>query len=229
MSKIINILVEGPAEKGLVTKVIEPHLKTFGHTVNYRVITTSWGHKTTRRTQGGVSNWNLLLKDVKQWALECQYDTQNVWLTTMFDFYGLSQAHNFNYAEVMSGLIDPTDRLNKATEHLAKLVNSPNFIPYFQMHEYESLLFSDISILKSYFPKAITKIKKLKTETSHLGPEEINERIELAPSKRILNIIPEYNDYKADESSDMIKALGLPFVRTRCPHFDSWLSRLESL
>ncbi len=129
MSKIINILVEGPAEKGLVTKVIEPHLKTFGHTVNYRVITTSWGHKTTRRTQGGVSNWNLLLKDVKQWALECQYDTQNVWLTTMFDFYGLSQAHNFNYAEVMSGLIDPTDRLNKATEHLAKLVNSPNFIP----------------------------------------------------------------------------------------------------
>jgi hypothetical protein len=56
-----------------------------------------------------------------------------------------------------------------------------------------------------------------------------NEGYETAPSKRIINEIPEYQDNKVLIGPAVANAIGLPVLREQCAHFDEWMSRIESL
>jgi hypothetical protein len=59
------------------------------------------------------------------------------------------------------------------------------------------------------------------------SPEEINDSKETAPSKRIENHCPSYD--KVIDGILIIKEIGLHKIREQCPHFNSWLTRLEKL
>jgi hypothetical protein len=56
-------------------------------------------------------------------------------------------------------------------------------------------------------------------------PEEINERPELAPSKRIANLFPAYR--KALHGPITAQRIGLKQIRSECPHFNDWMTKLE--
>jgi hypothetical protein len=60
-------------------------------------------------------------------------------------------------------------------------------------------------------------------------PEEINEGATTAPSKRIIRHLPVYERSKVRVGAAAAAAIGLPALREKCPHFNDWLSRLESL
>jgi hypothetical protein len=59
--------------------------------------------------------------------------------------------------------------------------------------------------------------------------EHIDDGPLTAPSKRIIELIPAYRGSKTSAGPDIAEYTGLPVIRSKCPHFDAWLTRLESL
>ena len=58
-------------------------------------------------------------------------------------------------------------------------------------------------------------------------PEHINNNPHTAPSKRILQIHPQYN--KVLDGYNIANNIGLQAIRQECKHFDSWVRQLEAL
>ena len=59
------------------------------------------------------------------------------------------------------------------------------------------------------------------------SPEEINNSPLTAPSKRILEIFPEYE--KPFHGCLTVMEIGLDTIRSQCSHFNQWLTKLEHL
>ncbi len=56
-------------------------------------------------------------------------------------------------------------------------------------------------------------------------PEEIDDRPQFAPSKRIERLFPGYR--KTLHGPMAAKRIGLDPIRAECPHFSGWLAKLE--
>ena len=70
-----------------------------------------------------------------------------------------------------------------------------------------------------------TEFQKIRDEFE--TPEEINDSPETAPSKRVEDLVPGYE--KPLLGTLAVLEIGLPQIRVECPHFSSWLERLEVL
>ena len=71
--------------------------------------------------------------------------------------------------------------------------DSRKVLPYVQRHEFEGLLFSDVSAFTT-LPDAPTNLKASLSEirSQFRTPEDINHNQNTAPSKRILKLMPRY-------------------------------------
>ena len=58
------------------------------------------------------------------------------------------------------------------------------------------------------------------------GPELVNEGIDTAPSKRIINAYPRYT--KTVDGPLVIADAGLDSIRSSCPHMYEWLREVET-
>ena len=57
-------------------------------------------------------------------------------------------------------------------------------------------------------------------------PEDIDDGIETAPSKRLLDAI----NYKKGSSVVFpLKEIGVEAMREKCPHFNSWIEKIENI
>jgi len=87
-------------------------------------------------------------------------------------------------------------------------------------------LFSSLTEL----PRVLTDARKQKEfEVIRAGvatPEEINERPEFAPSKRIADLFPAYK--KTLHGTTTAARIGLDQIRKECPHFNDWMNKLEA-
>jgi hypothetical protein len=92
------------------------------------------------------------------------------------------------------------------------------------LHEFEALLFTDHEVTAATIP-APEKAAELLSISGGLAPEDINENRETAPSKRLKNVFPGFR--KTLHGPTATKRIGLTAIRARCPHFDSWITRLE--
>ena len=63
----------------------------------------------------------------------------------------------------------------------------------------------------------------------HVTPELINDGQHSAPSKRIIAQLPDYVHAKSVVGPQVAERIGLAVIRSKCPHFSAWLSRLEQL
>ena len=106
-------------------------------------------------------------------------------------------------------------------------MNKPNFIPYIQLHEFESLILADPAKLDWEYLEHDQPIGNLVKMVGSQNPELINDGRETAPSKRILKEIPEYD--KVTSGVSVAAHIGLGALRASCKHFDEWVSRLEKL
>lgn len=114
-------------------------------------------------------------------------------------------------------------------EAVARDINHPKFIPYVQLHEFESFLLVNPDKLITIYPDSNSGIKRLKKEIGNQKPEEINESPQSAPSKRIIKYLPEYNGQKAQVGPLVASDIGLTALRLHCPHFNEWISKLEKI
>ena len=140
-------------------------------------------------------------------------------MTSMFDLYAFpkdiagkewSKSHTVEDVESMVG----------------DAIGFKNFIPFLMKHELETLLFSDVGYFASY-PKVMGDLESILAK--HNGdPESINTTH--SPSHRIDEAFQSHGGIfsKMTIGSPIYLQIGLYKMRCKCPHFDGWVSKLES-
>lgn len=216
--KRLIIVVEGDTEKEFIDKVLSPYLYAKGLlSVNCFKI---------KHTKGGLTKYQHLKTDL----INCIYES-NVLVSTLIDFYALPK--DFPKYEEAKTIVNKADRLTfleKAiTEDLEteKGQDFPNLLPYIQLHEFEALVFSSIDAIKSLYSNEDAKFNELeKIMEAHPNPEDINDKPETAPSKRLKNsqLIRGYN--KVNDGIMIIEEAGIDTVLSKCPRFNNWVETL---
>ncbi len=100
------------------------------------------------------------------------------------------------------------------------------FIPFVVMHEFEGLLFSDCAAFSRGIgrPDLAAGLQEIRDQFA--TPEEIDDSLVTAPSKRVEALVPGYE--KPLLGVLAILKIGLARIRAECPHFDEWVTRLEA-
>ncbi|HEX3681332.1 MAG TPA: DUF4276 family protein [Bryobacteraceae bacterium] len=215
----IYVVVEGQSEESFITNVLAESLAPRGISLTARLIGKG-------RHKGGRPIYARLKPDV---ISQLKQD-RNAYCSTMLDFYGLGQ--DFPGKPLPSNLssLEKGERIEKAVKEdiSRQLLDAElRFIPYVQLHEYEGLLFSD----PGGFARAIKKLELAtqfqKVRDEFPTPEDINERPDTAPSKRVRQIYRPYQ--KVIEGTLAAREVGIDAMRRECPHFRNWLERLEAV
>lgn len=143
-------------------------------------------------------------------------------VTTLVDFYGFRRRPT----DDVSGLEQLIDEAYARAPH--RRLRDDRVFAYVQLHEFEALLFSDVRALGRATAAAPDAERELAEVRDQFGsPEEINDRSDTAPSKRITSAVPGYD--KVLGGSLAAEAVGLDAMRRECPRFGGWLTRLETL
>jgi hypothetical protein len=181
----------------------------------------------TNRGGSGYGDYQPMKNDILRSLAEDK--NTDVFFTTMIDLYAIH--HNFpglKESEIMRQ--NPTKRVEFLEKSFADDIDDPRFIPYIQLHEYEAYFFSDPTCFESFYDHCSDQVAILKTiADSYETPELINDSRETAPSKRIIAQFPDYERAKSTYGPLLAESIGLEIIRNKCPHFNSWLLRLESL
>jgi hypothetical protein len=219
----VLVVVEGKTEQLFVNDQLALALAPQGVFVRARLL-GSPGHK------GGNLDPQRLLKDVTTILKQ----RRGLVCTTMFDFYGLPG--DFPGKSEIGPAMSSQQKAECIESHLSASVNSRmserfdprRFKPYVQMHEFEALLFSAPALLAKALPEMPVPPGALQTVRDEFAtPEEINEKWDSAPSRRILRLVPDYQ--KAIHGPVAAGAIGLECMRHECTHFNAWVTALESL
>ena len=218
----LHILVEGQTEEGFVKDVLTPHLLPLR--IYPRAILI--GKRKNYRGGGGNSYARIALDINGQLRQNNKRD--DFYLTTMLDLYALPT--DFPQFDQARKIRDPRQRVRFLEQKLAKAHPDRRFLPYLQLHEFESLPFADLTVFESEFPDAGTAIQHLANQLKYEAnndPELLNDRPATAPSKRLLKQLADYD--KTLHGPMLTYLIGLSTLRMRCLHFGAWLTKLESL
>ncbi|HUW45220.1 MAG TPA: DUF4276 family protein [Sulfuricella sp.] len=213
----VNILVEGQTEETFVRELLVPHLTGFQVWLTPRIVETRKGFK------GGAVSYGKIKRQIQQW---CQQDP-TARVTTLFDVYGLPS--DFPGVAQWNAGLPPQAQATALETNLAADVGQANLIPYLQLHEYEALLFSNLSAF-SYANVSHQAIAGWQSELAKFaGPEDVNNSPATAPSKRLIARWPTYEKSKPQYGVLLAIEIGLPAIRAACPRFNAWVSTLEGL
>lgn len=221
----LNVLAEGQTEEAFVNQVLAPHLAAFNVFASVRCVTTRRDrHRPDRVFRGGLREFAKVKRDLDRWMAE---DGGAVF-TTMFDLYALPGDFP-GYADA-TRLNDPYARVRYLEQELAATFGGDRLIPYIQLHEFEALLFSDPEKFDWAYIEHDSAISRL-LELAHQfdSPELIDDGEATAPSKRIIDVIPEYKYQKTTAGPLIAARIGIQTMRERCPHFAEWITRVEAL
>lgn len=224
----LNALVEGSTEEGFVNRVLAAHLGQHHVFVRARRVETSRQrrYETVRIYRGGLRSYEPVRADLKRWMKED--NRADAFFTTMFDLYALPE--DFPGYDAARHLTDPYQRIEALELAMAEDVDHQRFIPYLQLHEFEALVLSeprrfDWEYIEPRHEGGIAALEALRASVA--SPELINDGPNTAPSKRILNLIPEYS--KAVAGPLIAGHIGIEAIRSACPHFNRWILGLERL
>lgn len=224
----LHILCEGPTEVTFAGKVLAPYLRNFSIYIKPVSLCTS----KKKGAYGGVTNYAKIVNDLQPIFAGIRNSANETHLvTTMLDLYGIPT--DMPGYEMASRCRNPYDRVACMEQAFAENINNRLFIPYIQLHEFETLLFSDISKLACAYPEAQKEIDQLKADTDRIGngnPELINHGVNTAPSKRIIKCLANrYNYDKVRSGTSVTSQITLPVIIERCTHFHEWIDRIITL
>lgn len=227
MSNTVNVyvIVEGQTEQSFVRNILAPYL-SINNIFLFPSLVGKPGHK------GGHVTLERAMTDIGNF-LKQRHDTI---ITTMLDYYGLEDEDkwpgrklNENERRALSA-IQKAQRVETGLFELIqneypKINVAHRFIPFFIMHEFEALLFSDPTVLARKLAVAKDSIQQILDECG--TPEEINDSVNNAPSRRLNQLINgKYR--KTTQGIAIANEIGLEQIRQKCPHFDEWLQKVES-
>lgn len=191
----VAISVEGATEREFVSHVLSDYFTSFGL------------YLTAVDIKGNVSI-DRVIPEIQK--LLYSYDR----VTTLYDFYGFKKSQGRSIDALEQELLD---RIAPEKQQF--------FLPYIQQYEFESLLFSDPSILTNELlqPAKISMIANMVHNCN--GAENINNSRETSPSHRLKKIFPDYE--KKFHGPVICKKIGLTIIREKCPRFNRWIGNLE--
>ena len=205
----LAIVVEGRTEEEFVKQVL------YGHLINHGVSTAPIvigppGHR------GGRVTVNRIATHV-QWLVQ-NFDA----ITTLVDFYGFQDRPTDDVDELQS-------HIDAACQPVASRPLRPDRVfAYVQRHEFEALLFSDVSAFRAAPVTSEEAISRLESvRQAYPSPEDIDDGRDTAPSKRIEVALPGYR--KPTHGIAVAADVGIDAMKRECPRFAAWLTRLESL
>lgn len=217
----VHVICEGQTEEMFVNELLVPTFLAKDLLLVPALIGRP-GHK------GGNFKFERLQTDVKNRLL----GERTAYCTTFFDYYGLPQS--FPGKDIHDSQVDIVTKATSVQEamttELTRLIGDDamrRFIPFVQMYEFESLLFSDPiafarGISKEHLSQNLTDIAE-----QFDSPEHINNSPQTAPSKRIEGLIRGYE--KPLMGTLAALEVGLDSMRQNCELFDNWLKQLEKL
>jgi hypothetical protein len=219
----LHAVVEGPTEETCIRLVLTPVLAIQRVFIDAHSVITGRNKKRADEVfKGGIQRYEQLRFDLTSWMKQDRQPDAR--FTTMIDLYRLPRDFP-GFADCRHP--EPIERVACLEEQLARDVKDPRFLPYLQLHEFEALLFSDVSKFESRFPDDQSLILELLAiRRSFATPEHIDDHPDLAPSKRISSL---RRDYKKPVDGPTIAAnIGLAILRRECPHFDQWVAKMEA-
>lgn len=217
----IRVIVEGQTEEAFISNILGPTL--FARQVFLSPIILG-----SPRHRGGNTNYARVRKDI---VVSLKQD-ETAYCSTMIDFYGLGVGFPGHPLPPNLPNIEKVNRIEQAIKadiltEAGILRSEVRFVPYLQLHEYEGLLFSD----PAAFARGINQnhlVQPFQTIRGKFAtPEDINDDVNTAPSKRVLDHYPAYK--KVLDGTLAAKAVGIEKMRSECPHFREWIQRLEAL
>ena len=152
-------------------------------------------------------------------------------VSMLIDYYGIKPQLKFPGWEESININNKEERLNyllaKIKEDIPQNIRH-RFIPYIQLHEFEGLLFSDISVFQENFTVDEVDMNALqKAVEKYDNPEQINDSSRTAPSKRLENAINGYS--KVLYGNFLAMEIGLEKIRNKCPLFNEWINKLLAI
>ncbi|MCK4920645.1 MAG: DUF4276 family protein [Bacteroidales bacterium] len=211
----IIIIGEGPTEQGFCNDVLQSVFNAQDKYIETPKI---------KKSQGGIVHWSNLKKQI-----ELHLKNTSVYVTTFLDYYGIKSKHEFPKWEEAKAIVNKSERITFLEQAMLEDIDESvryRFIPYLQLHEFEGLLFSDISVIEEYFDDDEFNDHDylIKTDSTFDNPENINDGKKTAPSKRLDRIIEEYS--KVVYGSLLAQEIGLDKIREKCPRFNTWIEKL---
>ena len=203
----LAIAVEGETEEEFVKNVLAPHLRDRG--------VESYPIKPGGR--GGSISVERLASEMAR--LRRNFD----FVTSLVDLYGF---RNRRQAETVEQLEERVDgAVDSAVGHDRE---RSRVFAYVQRHEFEGLLFSKVDafgLVPGGAPDSVAALRSIRA--AFPTPEDINDGVETAPSKRIVRVFTTYR--KRLYGPLVAEEIGLANIREECLRFDAWVGRLESL
>jgi hypothetical protein len=220
--------VEGETEETFVNELLGPYLVANGYErVSARLI----GNARQRERRGGIRAWSAVREDILRHLKE---DGGAV-ATTMVDFYALPATGGKGWPGRATASGKPTAQKGDIVEEgmLEDIVaamggsfNAKRFVPHVMVHEYEGLLFSDCDAFGRGIGRSDLSPSFHAIRNQFGTPEDINDSVDTAPSKRVLALVPGYQKPLLGTLAAL--EIGLDRIRNECPRFASWLARLET-
>lgn len=215
--KRLIIVCEGPTEQEFCKDVLFDYFIKRDICIEAPII---------KHSGGGVVPWPMFLRQIIKHLYE-----KEAYVSMLVDYYGIKDFHCFPKWEEANGIANHEKRIEFLED--AMLQEIPNsfryrFIPYLQLHEFESLLFSDISAFEKTFMESELEIEKLQeTASRYSNPEEINNNPNTSPSKRLMDAVVGYN--KVLYGNFLAMEIGLDKIMSSCPHFRKWIETLAKI
>jgi hypothetical protein len=226
----LRVIVEGRTEARFVTQILAPHLGMRNVFACASPVITKGKRSGVREGQGGGDSYLTWKRDITDWIKQ-EGRHRDFWFTTMFDLYGLEKVRDFpGYAQARC-LTDPEAKVASLEAALGQDIGFERFIPYLQLHEFESLLLVDPTALRNMFIEQAKAVDDLAREIADTArpAEHINEGEETRPSGRISKHLPAYANNKVVAGIDAAGNIGLDRLVAACPHFGAWVQRLAKL
>jgi len=223
----ICIIAEGQSEMQFIDSVVSPYV----YSRNSRI------EKIWPINSGGVGKTESIgYQKIKRVITTQMRSDNSAVYTTMFDYYRFPKVNipGFTYEPYP----DPYQKAKVredafrnaiySEEKLASFNDNITFHPFLMLHEYETLMFCDLSKLGHVREGNDAAIRKLMKDVEHIeNIELINDNQLTAPSKRIANVIKGYA--KPSMGLAVTKSIGIEMMLTKCQHFKEWIDWMIGL
>ena len=216
MNRLI-VICEGPTEQEFCNDVLQEHFNSKSISVE---------SPTIKKSKGGIVHWSSLKKQI-----ENHLKSDSATVTLLIDYYGIKEEHGFPKWKEALRITDKNERISFLESAMKDDLHddiSYRFIPNIQLHEFESLLFCDKQVFDDNFDDGEFINYKYLEETMQIeNPEMINDGVDTCPSARLGRILESYK--KPTMGSLLAQEIGLEKIREKCPRFNAWIDKCESL
>lgn len=221
--KVINILCEGQTEQRFALKVLKPYLLPYDIIVRAELLS----ERNSQNNGGGMVSYDKTKRDIDLMIRSNRDNSfEKNYFTTMVDLYALP----LDFPGYVNRPQDAYLWVNNIENALAADINHSRFIPYIELHEFETLVICNPSKLQSEYPNSAKSIEKMDAKWhKDVGdnPELVNTQRTTSPSHRIISALEEHYRYdKVKSGTSVTSDIGIDALRAMCKHFNEWIEKL---